>query len=81
MPRHDSYGYNPAKVRDFGTIATIVIALLSLAVSAFVSYTHNDKEMASRIAVVETQQKNDHDGINRVEVKVDKLLDWALGKQ
>jgi hypothetical protein len=64
---------------DAGTIAAILIALLSMLVSAFTGYSHNDKDIASRISVVETQQKGDHEGIQRVETKVDRLLDWAIG--
>lgn len=69
-------------------VVTIVIALLSLVLSAYAGYSHNDKEITSRVVAVETQQKNDHDAINRVEGKVDKvdgkldrLVEWALGKK
>jgi hypothetical protein len=68
-------------------LVAIVMAILSLMVSGFVGYSHNDKDLAQRVTAVETQQKNDHEGINRVDesihrvdAKVDKLLDWALGK-
>lgn len=56
-------------------ILPIVIALLSLAVSAYAGYSHNDKELAQRISVVETQQKNDGKGLERIENKVDRLLE------
>jgi hypothetical protein len=62
-------------------LAAIIIALLSLAVAAWSDYSHNDKEIASRVTAVETQQKGDHEGIQRVESKVDRLVEWALGKQ
>lgn len=61
-------------------IVAVVIALLSLIVSGYASYSHNDKEISNRVTAVEVQQRNDTDGIKRVEGKVDRLLDWALGK-
>lgn len=73
---------------DAALITTIVIAVLSLAMSAWVSYAHNDKDLTSRVTAVETQQKNDHEGMQRVDGKLDKLdekvnklVEWALGKQ
>lgn len=65
----------------FGWMVPIIIALLSLAVSGFAAYSHNDKEIASRVTAVETQQKNDHEGIKELNEKVDRLLIWALGSK
>lgn len=56
-----------------GPLTSLIVALLSLALSAFVGYTRTDRETAARITAVEVQQKNDHDGIGRVENKVDEL--------
>ena len=54
-------------------ILPVVLALFSLAVSGWASYTNNDKELASRITAVETQQKNDSKGLDRIESKVEKI--------
>jgi hypothetical protein len=59
----------------------IVIALLSLFLSAFVGYSHNDRDISNRVSVIETQQKNDGATIQRVESKVDRLVEWALGSK
>lgn len=54
-------------------LVTIILALLSLVVSAWNGYSRNDKANAVEIAKLQTQQKNDQDAIVRVEVKVDKV--------
>jgi hypothetical protein len=59
----------------------ILAALLSLAVSAFAGYFHNDKELAQRITAVEVQQKNDTKAIDRVESKLDKLYEYLTGRK
>jgi len=46
-------------------IAALVIALLSLALSAYAGYTHNDKEVSNRVTAIETQQVNDTKAIER----------------
>ena len=61
------------KRRDYSTIASVILAMLALLVSAYAGYSHNDKETTSRISVVETQQKNDGATIQRIEGKVDTL--------
>ena len=61
------------KRRDYSTIASVILAMLAFLVSAYAGYSHNDKETAQRITVVETQQKNDGAAINRIEGKVDTL--------
>lgn len=62
-------------------LAAIIIALLSLALSAYAGYSHNDKDISNRVTAIETQQKNDGATIQRVESKVDQLVAWALGKK
>lgn len=62
-------------------LVAILVALLSLAVSAYAGYAHNDKDISNRVSVIETQQKNDGATIQRVEGKVDRLVEWALGKK
>lgn len=73
---------------DYMLIATIVIALMSFIVSAYAGYTSNDKVTSGRITALESQQQNDRESIIRIENRVDKandkldrLVEWALGKQ
>ena len=56
-------------------IVPIAIATASLAASAFANYNSTDKETASRISIVETQQKNDGQRLERIEGKIDRLLE------
>lgn len=59
---------------------SLILAGVSLIVSAYAGYNHNDKAMEHRVTTIEVQQKNDASTIQRVESKVDKLVEWALGK-
>lgn len=56
-------------------VVAIALALLSLVVSAYSGYTHDDKKTGERITAVETQQLNDGRRLERIEDKVDKVLD------
>lgn len=58
-------------------LTAIIIALLSLILSAYSGYNHNDKEMTSRIAVLETHRTDDKERLDRIETKIDSLLHWA----
>jgi len=55
-------------------VLPIVLALVSLVVSAYTSYNSNDKAIAQRISVVETKQANDAERVNRIENKLDQIL-------
>jgi hypothetical protein len=55
-------------------IATIS-GVISLGVAGYVGYTSNDKELAVKVGQVETQQRNDGDRLNRIEIKVDSVDD------
>jgi hypothetical protein len=55
-------------------ILPLGIALISLAVSGWSSYSHNDKAVAQRISVVETQQTSDGKRLDRMEDKLDQIL-------
>jgi hypothetical protein len=44
-------------------VVTILIAILSLVISAYNGYTHNDKATEHRLSVVESNQQNDHENI------------------
>lgn len=62
--------------RDWAPILVPVgIALLSLVISAWTGYTSSDKELNRRITTVETQQKNDGSRLERIENKVDRILE------
>lgn len=69
------------------SIVTIIIAIGSLLLSGYVSYSHNDKDITSRIVKVETKQeatdenaKRMENKIDNVDHKLDRLVEWALGK-
>lgn len=51
------------------------LAGVSLLVSAWVGYVKNDTTLVSRISVVETQQKNDGSKLERMENKLDRILE------
>jgi hypothetical protein len=69
---------DPVMDRNGQVIATIVIALVSLALSAFAAYTRTDKDITTRLVTVEVQQKNDEattkDRLDRIERKLDTVL-------
>lgn len=48
------------------------IALLSLSVSAYASYTHDRQDALVAIAVSSNQLKNDHERLERIERKQDE---------
>lgn len=65
---------------------TLVVAIISLTLSAFNSYTRNAQDLSNRVAIIENQQRNDGAAIQRVESKVDKvdgkvdkLSDYLMG--
>lgn len=53
----------------------VALAIFSLAVSSFVGYSNNDKAISERVSVVETQQRNDGARLERIERKLDSVLD------
>lgn len=64
----------------------IWIAVIALLGNLYIEMTHDDKANAVKIATLEAHQKQeetsmekvDH-AIERVNDKVDKLVEWALG--
>lgn len=54
-------------------LLAIILALLSLAMSAFVGYTYDNKDLTGRIVKVETRQDAQDRSIDRIERKVDQL--------
>lgn len=65
----------------------LVPFLVATAVTAYASYTHNDRAIAERITKVETKQEAyqiSNDGrMDRMERKIDQILDkvYELGRQ
>jgi hypothetical protein len=63
-------------------IQWLVPFLVATAVSAFASYTDNDKALAMRVTALETAQNIDSDHIetrlNRLEQKVDRILELLI---
>lgn len=57
-----------------------IVSLAALLGSAYSTYSNNDKELTQRIAIVETQQKNDTPRLGRIEDKVDRILDKLMAK-
>jgi hypothetical protein len=53
----------------------ITISLGGFAISAFASYSHNDKDLTSRITAVETRQEDDRAALRRIELKVDRIYE------
>lgn len=63
-------------------IVPLMIAIASFAISGYVAYAHNDRDLNSRISVVEQQQKSDSQPggrLDRIENKVDKVLEKMAG--
>lgn len=55
-------------------IVPVALAVLSLAMSSWSSYTNQDRITSQRITVVETNRRNDNARLDRIENKVDELL-------
>lgn len=47
--------------------------------SATNSYFHNDSDLKSAITALQVQQKNAAESTIRIESKVDRLTEWAMG--
>ncbi len=54
-------------------------ALIAAGMSAFAGYLHNDKDLISRVVALETGRTEDGKRLDRIENKLDKLVEWALG--
>ena len=53
----------------------VLLVVASLVLSGYVAYTNNDKAITGRVIAVETQQKNDGSRLERIEAKLDRLLE------
>jgi len=56
-------------------LSSLVLALMSLAFSAYAGYNNNDKVTAGKVSAMENQQKNDGQRLDRIENKIDRLLE------
>lgn len=59
--------------------AAIVAALLSLSGVLYIEATHNDRENASRISALESHRQDDNSRLDRIESKLDQLIQGMLG--
>jgi hypothetical protein len=60
---------------------TLIVAGLSLIGTIYVEATHNDRENATRISALESHRADDNSRLDRIENKLDKLVDWAMGRK
>jgi len=56
---------------------TILLALGSLLVSGLVGYAQDNSALLQRLRAVEIQQENDKYRLERIELKVDRLLEYV----
>lgn len=59
----------------------ILLALGSLGITGYNAYMHNDKELTSRVTAVEVQQKNDGGRLERMEDKLDRVVEAVTGRK
>lgn len=64
-----------ARTPNYQWLLPLILALVSLAVSAFASYSTTDKETAQRLTKLETKDQSAEDRLKRIELKVDRLED------
>ena len=82
MPRHLSVtetAETPRSKVSLGWIVPFIVLFLSLLVSGFAAYSHNDKELSNRVTAVEAVQKEQKDNtekrLDRIENKIDRLIE------
>lgn len=59
-------------------ILSILLSAISLLGTGFIAYSQNDKSISNRISVVETQRAEDAKRLERIENKVDRLLERSV---
>lgn len=62
---------NTSPVKNW--VLPVGLALFSLAVSAYTSYSNNDKAIAVQVSTLENQQKYNDETLKRIEMKIDRL--------
>ena len=60
--------------------APYVLAALGVLGGIYAQFIHSDQEFATRISVLEAKETVGSDRLNRMESKLDRLVEWALGK-
>lgn len=61
-------------------IIPFIIAGASMVMSAYATYTHNDRDLSNRVTALESHRQDDAQKLDHIQSQVDKLVDWALGK-
>lgn len=56
-------------------LVPIVLSIISMLGSSLVVYTNNDKAISNRLTTVETQQDADSARLERMENKLDRLIE------
>lgn len=70
---------SPARRQFVASILVpVLIALCGVAISAFASYTHNDKSLSNRITAVETKQDDDRQTLGEIKGTVDRIYEMML---
>lgn len=63
------------------TWLALVLAGLTAIGSLYMNYIHNDRDTAQRVSALEANQASEHEKVDHIQVQVDKLVEWALGKK
>lgn len=71
---------HPKSNWDRNLLATLLVAIVSLLLSGFVGYTSTKDDDHQRIMKVETEQKNDHEAIQRIDANTTRITEYLLGK-
>ena len=62
------------------TWLALALAGLSILGTLYIEYTHTDRDNAVRISALEAHQGDTGQRLDRMENKLDRLVEWALGK-
>ena len=62
-------------------ILPFVLLALGWLASGVVSYLHEDKSVTARVTAIETKQGDNYKRLDHIQSQVDRLVEWALGKQ
>jgi len=58
--------------------AVIIAALCSLGGSIYIQATHHDQDNEHRISVLESHRQDDNDRLDRIEHKLDQLVEHLI---
>lgn len=61
-------------------VKMILPIVLSALVAGASTYFHNDRDLVQRVSVLESHRQDDSQHLDRIESKLDKLVDWTRGK-